>query len=113
MPAGTPIPTPSFTDPLDCCGASVGAVVETEDVFEGADGYEEEEEEEEVAEADLDVWLDTAGPDGLGVMVVTASPALIVKAFPGEQTHEEAVAFRASSKQQYPSVSLPHIESTL
>lgn len=91
----TPIPTPTFTDPLDCCGASVGAIVETGDVFEGADeddGEEEEtEEEEEVAQADLDVSLNTAGPDGVGLMVVTASPALIVKAFPGEQMHEGAL----------------------
>jgi len=106
------MPAPSFAALLSFCGTGVGVAVGDGDRAEDAD-----EDVEEVCEVtdevvDPDLVFDTAGPDGLGAIVVTALPALIVKAFPGAQTQEEVVAFWASSKQQYPSLSLPHIEST-
>lgn len=113
MPAGTPMPAPSFADILSFWGTAV-AVAEAEAEVMVVDA---DEEVDVVCEVTAEVFdagagFETAGPDGLGAIVVTALPRSIMKVLPGVHTQVDAVAFRASSKQQYPSVSLPHIEST-
>ena len=55
-----------------------------EDVEEDED-EDVEEDEDEIEEADLDIPLDTAGPDGLRVIVVTASPACIIRLSPASR----------------------------